>query len=317
MFGVDADRTAAWLSVTLGAVILALSLKTAVFKSDPRIAPAMARAAFDSEQNSIPAVTGRTWFARLNPPSPAPDSVRLAALDFTATLPSMPLRTGPSSVDEPFGLLSFPAADGDLWRKWQAVETLIDAEMKLLERCRSDSEDCSIAARRFLDIVEAALPRNGRARIGAINRAINLSIRPVSDRVQFGVTDNWTSPLTTLSTNRGDCEDYALAKYLALRETGVAEDDLRLVIVRDTMAKEDHAVLATRVEARWLILDNRNHMLVDATETRHFRPLFALDREGVRRFAPVLANASEANPARSDALTYLSPSGDKAAGDPR
>ncbi len=58
--------------------------------------------------------------------------------------------------------------------------------------------------------------REGRARLGEINRAINLAVRPVSDLAQYGQLDVWTSPLVTLTRRRRlrrlcDCEIRGLA----------------------------------------------------------------------------------------------------------
>jgi predicted transglutaminase-like cysteine proteinase len=66
-----------------------------------------------------------------------------------------------------------------------------------------------------------------------INRAINLAIRPMSDLAQWGVEDRWTAPLATLASGLGDCEDYAIVKYVALSEAGIAAEDVKLVVVRD------------------------------------------------------------------------------------
>jgi predicted transglutaminase-like cysteine proteinase len=44
----------------------------------------------------------------------------------------------------------------------------------------------------------------------------------VSDLAQYGVTELWASPLTTFAAGAGDCEDYAIAKYVALRQAGMA-----------------------------------------------------------------------------------------------
>jgi predicted transglutaminase-like cysteine proteinase len=55
-------------------------------------------------------------------------------------------------------------------------------------------------------------------------------------------------------------------KYVALRETGTLSDDLRLVIVRDVRRSGEHAVVAVRFEAEWLLLDNRHLVLVKAEE---------------------------------------------------
>ena len=189
------------------------------------------------------------------------------------------------AMAEPFGLNTVPVASGEVLSKWSGVEADIRAENDILSRCRAKAELCSAAARKFLAIVAQGRAQTGRARIGIINRAINLAIRPTSDLAQWGVIDRWSAPLVTLTTGRGDCEDYAIAKYVALKEAGVAAEDLRLVIVRDLAVSEDHAVVAARLDDDWIVLDNRWLALVEDSQTRQMVPLFVLDQTGVRQFA--------------------------------
>ena len=40
----------------------------------------------------------------------------------------------------------------------------------------------------------------------------------MSDLAQYGEIDVWSSPLLTFTTGRGDCEDYAIAKFVALHQ---------------------------------------------------------------------------------------------------
>ena len=111
--------------------------------------------------------------------------------------------------------------------------------------------------------------------------------------------DRWSAPLATLTTGRGDCEDYAIAKYVALREAGVAEDDMRLVIVRDLTAGEDHAVVSARLDEKWIVLDNRRLTLVEDNDdaARACRSSCSTTT-GVKQFAPTAAaNAVAANAA--------------------
>jgi tetratricopeptide (TPR) repeat protein len=115
------------------------------------------------------------------------------------------------------------------------------------------------------------------------NRGV--AVRPVSDWAQYGLADFWASPLQTLANGAGDCEDYAILKYVALRELGILPDDLRLVIVQDDKHEVGHAVVAVRYEQRWLILDNRTMAILDAEDVSHYRPLFALDQQGTRTVA--------------------------------
>src|ERR1039457_1952486 len=151
--------------------------------------------------------------------------------------------------------------------KWADLQSRILAEKETLAVCRSGDRPCPAAARRFVSIVEHARQREGRARLGEINRAINLSIRPMSDLAQYGVEDYWAAPLEALSSGAGDCEDYAIAKYVALEESGTAPEDLQLEIVRDVEHQATHAVVAVRYKDEWLILDNRTLMIVNAEET--------------------------------------------------
>jgi hypothetical protein len=65
--------------------------------------------------------------------------------------------------------------------------------------------------------------------------------------------------------------------------------------VRDLSLAEDHAILAVRVDEKWLLLDNRRLALLEDNELRQVEPLFALNREGVREFLPsALADARNA-----------------------
>jgi predicted transglutaminase-like cysteine proteinase len=216
--------------------------------------------------------------------SPAAD---LAAATLNA---SGSIDPGGSSA-EPFGLLAHQLSEGGLRDKWQGVERQLDDELLVLALCEEDRSRCgSQAALQFLAIVDIARGREGRARLGEINRAINLAIRPVSDLAQYGSIDVWSPPLATFASGSGDCEDYAIAKYVALRIAGIATEDLRLLIVRDTRLQEDHAVVAARLDGRWLMLDNRRMAMVEDAQIRNYRPTFAIDQDGVRRYpaAPLL-----------------------------
>ena len=121
----------------------------------------------------------------------------------------------------------------------------------------------------------------------------------MSDVAQWGVPERWSAPLATLASGRGDCEDYAIAKYVALRQAGLAEDDVRFVIVRELASGEDHAVVAARVDEKWIVLDNRRLTLIADTEMPRVRPLFVFDRDGVKRFTAPTAEARHA-PALSE-----------------
>ena len=199
------------------------------------------------------------------------------------------LTPGPAELirrsDEPFGLPTSLLADGGLRDKWLGVQRHLADELVQLAICEGDPDGCaSPEALRFLAIIDAGRLRDGRARLGEINRAINLAIRPGSDLARYGEIDVWTSPLATFAQGCGDCEDYAIAKFVALRKAGVAPEDLRIVVMHDLLGGEDHAVVAARLDGHWLTLDNRRMAMIEDSDIRSFRPTFVIDQYGVSKY---------------------------------
>ncbi|WP_456728788.1 transglutaminase-like cysteine peptidase [Bradyrhizobium sp. USDA 3364] len=84
----------------------------------------------------------------------------------------------------------------------------------------------------------------------------------------------------------GDCEDYAVVKYLALMEVGMSEADLRIVLMKSVFPNEDHAALAARVAGEWLILDSRILTLDRHTDVMRAAPIFVLDNLRAWRVRP-------------------------------
>ena len=85
--------------------------------------------------------------------------------------------------------------------------------------------------------------------------------------------DHWSDPLETLHSSSGDCEDYAIVKYAAaLLAAGVSKDVVKIVVLRNRLPNENHAVVAVRVDNQWLILDNRTLTLVRDIDVRRAIP---------------------------------------------
>jgi predicted transglutaminase-like cysteine proteinase len=215
-------------------------------------------------------------------------------LSMTAALQSAGATSSamPRSAAEPFGLEASALVTGSLQQKWAGVQRILPGEAAALARCRDNPDACTPAAKRFLAIVQRASARDGWIRIAEINRAINLGIRPVDDLSQYHQQDVWASPLMTFASGAGDCEDVAIAKYVALREIGISADDLRLVIVRDQAASAYHAVAAVRDQDRWLILDNNTLDIREDLSVAGLDPLFVIDAEGVKRAVAAPAPAA-------------------------
>ncbi len=231
---------------------------------------------------------GAALDSQLSPENKSPD---LALPKLASFAPEMlPKSKGASPTAEPFEFPATVASARELRAKWDELQSRVFTDQKTIAACRLDESTCSPAARRFLLFVELGRKHDGRTRLGWINRAVNMSIKPASDWVQYGYADYWASPLQTLASEAGDCEDYAIVKYVALRELGIEAEDLRFVIVRDDKRQADHAVVAVRDEQQWLILDNRTMMILNAEDARNYRPLLALDDRVTRTIATAAAD---------------------------
>lgn len=222
------------------------------------------------------------------------------------------LSPGPAALirksAEPFGLSATSLTAGGLHDKWRGMQRRLGDELVQLALCEGDPDRCaSPAALQFLAIVDAARLREGRARFGEVNRAVNLAIRPISDLAQHGQIDVWSSPLATLARGGGDCEDYAIAKFIALRLAGIAPEDLRIVVMHDTLHGDDHAVAAARLDGRWLTLDNQRMAMVEDSNVRNYRPTFVIDQHQVMRYvdAPLVAGATGPAPPAPLAVSSL------------
>jgi len=224
----------------------------------------------------------------------APPTISLAANVFeavsfiedgtnAATAPSEPPARTDEQAAQLFGLETEPVATGELPEKWDHIEVAMALDFAVVAQCHANGA-CPVAAQRLIDISAKGAGRSGRARVGLINRAADLAISPVSDEIQWGVADHWSDPFETLLSNHGDCEDYAILKYAALLEAGIPKDDVKIVILKKFFPNETHAVVATRVDGQWLILDNRTLTLVRDTDVTRAIPEFVLDHEGVKRF---------------------------------
>lgn len=204
---------------------------------------------------------------------PSATRMALAPIELPSGLPPSPLRAAPFGLTQP--ALTDRSAQA-MAAKWTSLQAVVAVETRAMTLCRQTPDACAPSTLEFMSIIEAAGRETGRARIGAVNRAVNLAIRPARDAAQFGVADVWQSPLMTFATGSGDCEDYAIAKYVALREAGMSASDLKFVIVRNDTLGEDHAVTAARIDGEWLILDNRKMLLLTDAQASDFKPLIAL-----------------------------------------
>ena len=129
----------------------------------------------------------------------------------------------------------------------------------------------------------AALDEEGQ--LAAVNTFYNRRIVFRDDAEVWGQADYWASPLETLDQGRGDCEDFAIAKYFTLLALGLPQAKLRMVYVRAQLGGDSqaHMVLAyyAQPDAEPLILDNLIGSVRPASRRPDLTPVFSFNGEGL------------------------------------
>ena len=122
-----------------------------------------------------------------------------------------------------------------------------------------------------------------------INDFVNQSIIFEDDRSVWDQSDYWATPLETIGQGRGDCEDFAIIKYVSLRRAGIASDKLRLIYVKARIDAPDgpiqvaHMVLAyyASPNAEPVLLDNLQPRILPASKRLDLKPVFSFNSAGI------------------------------------
>ena len=98
------------------------------------------------------------------------------------------------------------------------------------------------------------------------------------DKTVYGKEDYWAAPYE-FQKYSGDCEDYAIAKYYTLKEMGFSIDEMRIVVVKDTILNLGHAILAVYLEDDIYILDNIAKNVLSHTRIRNYQPQYSVSEK--------------------------------------
>ena len=109
----------------------------------------------------------------------------------------------------------------------------------------------------------------------------------IADAAHWKKSDYWATPLETITTFGGDCEDIALVKWVILRNLGISADNLALAYVKIKATGEDHMVLlyvaepdAPAGQKEVYVLDNYVDEVKLAEERMDLLAVLALGTEG-------------------------------------
>jgi predicted transglutaminase-like cysteine proteinase len=114
---------------------------------------------------------------------------------------------------------------------------------------------------------------------------INTQFSGIQDKAVYGIGEKWATPMEFVSNRGGDCEDFAIIKYFALRSLGYEPESMRILVVEVPSYNVWHALLALLTRGRVYIFDNnfRPHDLAlpqDGKLAAFFRLHVAFNEKG-------------------------------------
>jgi predicted transglutaminase-like cysteine proteinase len=117
-----------------------------------------------------------------------------------------------------------------------------------------------------------------REKLERVNRFFN-AFRFCPDLAQWGQEDYWATPAELLQSGVGDCEDFALAKYISLRCLGVPVQRLRLTYTVALRLGQPHMVLVYVPERtdELLVLDNLVPDICSVSERPDLLPVYSFN----------------------------------------
>tara|TARA_R110000868_G_scaffold32036_8_gene116949 strand:+ start:15157 stop:15837 length:681 start_codon:yes stop_codon:yes gene_type:complete len=207
-------------------------------------------------------------------------AARPLAVVFTLSAAMMAVPESASAAANPafpalFGTRTTQSTNISMFPKWGGALSRYFNERKLGETpCTSTLFNaCHLKAwKAFLQSLKG---QDKLSQVRAVNTYMNRQ-RYLTDPRNYGVKDYWATPGQFFKRN-GDCEDYAIAKFMSLRALGFTNRDMRIVVLQDLNLRVGHAILVVNLNGRALVLDNQVRRVVPAESIRHYRPIYSIN----------------------------------------
>lgn len=158
---------------------------------------------------------------------------------------------------------------------WTRVLAAAESQVREMNACNPAQRNCSAAALSWQKILREARGLHGVEQLKTVNSFFNRWPYRL-DIDTYGVSEYWATPREFLQLS-GDCEDYSITKYYALRQLGVSVDRMRIVMLTDTIRGIAHAVLAVTQGEQTYVLDNVSDLVLPHTKYEHYVPQYSVN----------------------------------------
>lgn len=138
-------------------------------------------------------------------------------------------------------------------------------------------------------LIENNQTKSTAEKIKAVNDYFNKNTRFEDDIVHWKTSDYWATPLETLGSGAGDCEDYTIAKYFTLIQLGISVEHLRLIYVKAQIGGSSSKIFQAHMVLGYyeqpdsipLILDSLVSDIDSANQRSDLQPVFSFNSDGL------------------------------------
>ncbi|MBE7638120.1 hypothetical protein GUA87_14780 [Sneathiella sp. P13V-1] len=190
----------------------------------------------------------------------------------------MGLMNAPSNVSATenglFGTTEIPSRNLDALPQWKRVISSFPELEKAAAECDRDilrcgSQQMTLWRTKIQELEHASLNQKVRE----VNRFIN-KWQIAKDQDLYKQADHWAAPLDFLP-NGGDSEDFAIMKYVSLKELGVKPENMRLVVTNDVLRGQTHTILGLTAAGKTYILDSQNDSVLEEGLVKYYVPFYS------------------------------------------
>ncbi len=205
-----------------------------------------------------------------------------AAPDVSATVErgAAPAQSAPlgNRLNGLFGSREFRSSNPAIVPQWEGVARRLARDAPAVAACDADPQMCrSPRVRRWRAEVRDLQGADPLVQLAEINRFANHVVPYREDERVYRRTDHWAAPLQMLR-QAGDCEDYAIFKFVSLLDLGFRNDQMRIVVVQDTVRDLPHAVLVVELAGRAYVLDNQFEEILPLDGVARYRPYYSVNQ---------------------------------------
>ncbi|MFO7542666.1 MAG: transglutaminase-like cysteine peptidase [Thiobacillus sp.] len=139
------------------------------------------------------------------------------------------------------------------------------------------------------DLLSETAGQSDMAKLRRVNDFFNRRIRFGEDSDIWGKTDYWATLLESMGRAQGDCEDFAIAKYVTLKQLDIPSEKLRLTYVKARIGGSRSRVVQAHMVLSYypapddepLILDNLISDIHPASRRTDLTSVFGFNAEGL------------------------------------